>query len=71
MTMIKTIYLLHHSHTDLGYTQPHYAVSCDGVVNFRFFLASGDAAPTHDDAKRLAAELSHPAIAVPFPGSAR
>ena len=54
-----------------NYWDTNYAASCDGVVNFRFFLASGDAAPMHEDANRLAAQLSHPAIAVPFAGSAR
>jgi len=53
-----------------NYWDTNYAASCDGTVNFRFFLAPGNVAPSPADADRLADELAHPAIAVPFSGSA-
>ena len=49
-----------------NYWDTNYAASCDGTVTFRFFLATGEEAPTHAEADRLANQLAHPAIAVPF-----
>ena len=50
MARIETLYFIHHSHTDIGYTH----------------LVPGTFAPDRDAANRFAAEAEQKAVVAPF-----